>query len=171
MGNGAKVSSAMRIVHTTLRYPPASGGVETYVQELVTRTRYETGAAGVLQTSNPNRFDVRVLTSRLRTHGPMSELAPEQLLDDPMHVQRLHHQATPLISYPRLQALKYYLGHHNPNIVEAYSFWYQPADSAARWAKKNRHPFIFHPLYYENDTRRKPIWQLYKNTIGKRTFA
>lgn len=150
----------MRIVHTALRYPPASGGTETYVHEIVERTH-----------NTLARHDVRVLTSKMRTHGPVSELDPSLLLDDSLYVQRLHHQATPLLSYPRLQALKYYLSHHNPDIVEAYSFWYQPADAAARWAKKNRRPFIFHPLYYENDTRRKPIWQLYKHTRGRRTFA
>ncbi len=150
----------MRIVHVALRYPPASGGTETYVHEIVERTR-----------NMEAKRDVRVLTSKMRTHGPISELDPGLLLDDPLHVQRLHHLATPFITYPRLQALPYYLTHHNPDIVEAYSFWYQPADTAARWASQNRRPFIFHPLYYENDTRRKPLWQLYKKTIGRRTFA
>lgn len=150
----------MRIVHVALRYPPASGGTETYVHEIVERTRNVAA-----------KRDVRVLTSKMRTHGPISELDPNLLLDDPLYIQRLHHQNTPLISYPRLQALSYYLSHHNPDIVEAYSFWYQPADTAARWAKKNRRPFIFHPLYYENDTRRKFHWQIYKHTRGRQTFA
>lgn len=150
----------MRIVHTCLRYPPASGGTETYVREIVERTR-----------NIENKRDVRVLTSSLRTHGPVSELDPEHLLDDPIYVQRLHHAKTPLISYPRLQALSYYLGHHKPDIVHGYSFWYQPADVAARYAKRHKIPFIFHPLYYENKTRQKLKWQLYKKTIGAKTFA
>ena len=49
----------MRIVHTCLRYPPATGGVETYVRELVKRTR-----------SIAQNIDVRVLTSKMRTHSP-----------------------------------------------------------------------------------------------------
>ena len=150
----------MRILHTCLRYPPATGGVETYVNELVKRT----------YNINEKR-DVRVLTSKMRTHGPITELPPESLLDDPIYVQRLHHANTPLISYPRLQALKYYIGHHKPNIIHGYSFWYQPADVAARYAKQNNIPFIFHPIYYENKIRQKPIWQLYKKTIGQKTFA
>lgn len=150
----------MRILHACLRYPPASGGVETYVQQLVERTRDITA-----------KRDVRVLTSRLRTHGPISELDPELLLDDPLYIQRLHHSATPFISYPRLQALPYYIGHHQPNILHGYSFWYQPADVAARYAKKHHIPFFFHPMYYEHGTRQKAIWQIYKQTIGKRTFA
>src|SRR5688572_15547439 len=116
----------MRIVHTTLRYPPATGGVETYVRDIVEGTR----------NIDAGR-DVRVLTSKLRTHGPPSVLDGEFLLDDPMYVQRLHHASTPFISYPRLQALSYYLGHHQPDVVHGHGFWYQPADTAARYARKN----------------------------------
>ncbi len=149
----------VRIVHSCLRYPPALGGTETYVKELVERTRH-----------TPER-DVRVLTSKLRTHGPLSILPPDELLDDAPYVQRLHHATTPLLSYPRLQALKYYLGHHAPDIVHGYSFWYQPADVAARYARHHKIPFIFHPLYYTNPIREKAVWQLYKRTIGRATFA
>ncbi|MEX1997111.1 MAG: glycosyltransferase family 4 protein [Candidatus Andersenbacteria bacterium] len=150
----------MRIVHTCLRYPPASGGVETYVQQIVEGTR-----------DIDNMRDVRVLTSKLRTHGPLSLLNPEELLDDPPYVQRIHHLATPGISYPRLQALRYYLGHHQPDVIHGYSFWYQPADIAARFAQQHRIPFIFHPLYYTNEVRRKLIWRLYKKLYGIHTFA
>lgn len=162
MGNGTKISQThiMRILHTTLRYPPASGGVEEYVHQIVERTR-----------DVSQRRDVRVLTSKLRTHGPISELDPELLLDDPPYVQRLHYASTPLISYPRLQALQYYIGHHKPDIIHAYGFWYHPADGAARYARKHDIPFIFHPIYYENNIRKKMTWQLYKNTIGRVTFA
>lgn len=150
----------MRIVHTCLRYPPATGGVETYVEAIVKRTRnIDTGR------------DVRVLTSSMRTHGPISLLAPDLLLDDPIYVQRLHHAGTPFISYPRLQALSYYLAHHEPDIIHGYSFWYQPADVAARYARRHGIPFIFHPIYYENNIRNKPLWRLYKKTIGRQTFA
>lgn len=150
----------MRIVHTCLRYPPATGGVEQYVEDIVEGTR-----------SVEQRRDVRVLTSKLRTHGPISDLTPEQLLDDPPYVQRLHHATTPFLSYPRLQALSYYLGHHQPDIVHGYSYWYQPADVAAKYAKKRHIPFIFHPMYYENDVRHKLNWRIYSQLIGKDTFA
>lgn len=146
----------MHIVHTCLRYPPATGGAETYVHEIVERTRHI-----------PER-DTRVLTSQMRTHGPISALDPELLLDDPMYVQRLHYAATPLVSYPRLQALKYYIGHHQPDILHSYSFWYQPADVTARYAKRHNIPFIFTPFYYP---RKKLSWQIYKHSIGQNTFA
>ncbi len=150
----------MRIVHTALRYPPATGGAEKYIYEIVERTR-----------SVDEARDVRVLTSKMRTHGPITNLEPELLMDDAIYVQRLHTAKTPWVSYPRLQALNYYIGHHKPDILESYGFWYQPADATARYAKKHNIPFIFHPIYYENNTRNKPIWQIYKHTIGKATFA
>lgn len=161
----------MRIVHTCLRYPPATGGVETYVREIVERTLLRpSGSEGQASPVTEVR-DVRVLTSKLRTHGPISELNPDLLLDDPMYVQRLHHAKTPLVSYPRLQALTHYIGHHRPDILHGYSFWYQPADTAARYATAHNIPFILHPMYYENDIRRKAVWQLYRRSVGKRTFA
>ncbi|PIT98548.1 MAG: hypothetical protein COT71_00015 [Candidatus Andersenbacteria bacterium CG10_big_fil_rev_8_21_14_0_10_54_11] len=153
-------ASALRIVHTSLRYPPAPGGTEDYVQQLVKGTR-DVAA----------KRDVRVLTSALRTHHPLSPLNPKVLVDDPIYVQRLHHAGTPFISYPRLQALQYYLGHHQPDIVHGYSFWYQPADGAARYARRRTVPFIFHPMFYTNPIRRKPLWQLYQHTRGRATFA
>jgi glycosyltransferase involved in cell wall biosynthesis len=182
----------MRIVHTCLRYPPATGGVETYIKEIVERTQSIVrepshtdsgdlaGGAGILNVKNSqeNRSqnlvglgstrDVRVLTSSMRTHGPISELDPNLLLDDPMYVQRLHHSRTPIFSYPRLQALSYYIGHHKPDILESYSFWYQPADITARYARRHNIPFIFHPVYYD---RQKPTWKIYQHTLGKKTFA
>ena len=177
----------MRIVHTCLRYPPASGGAETYIKETVERTRSvpsepdptNSDALGarvgrqnlVGPEASDNLRDVRVLTSKMRTHHPISELNPELLLDDPMYVQRLHHMSTPIFAYPRLQALKYYIGHHQPDILHSYGFWYQPADVTARYAKEHNIPFIFHPLYYENEGRQKFFWQAYKNFLGKKTFA
>lgn len=150
----------MRIVHTCLRYPPAIGGVETYVREVVERTR----------NIDAGR-DVRVITSSMRTHGPISMLDPDSLLDDPPYVQRVHTNITPFISYPRLDALDYYLGHHQPDIVQAYGFWYQPADVAARYARKNQTPFILYPMFYSNAVRRKALWRLYQRTVGQKTFA
>lgn len=150
----------MRIVHVALRYPPATGGVETYVQNIVERTR-----------NIDEERDVRVLTTKMRTHGPVSYLEPDDLLDDPPYVQRLFVRQTPVISYPRLQTLQYYIGHHKPDIIEAYSFWYHAADGAARYARKKQIPFIFHPMYYENKVRQKMLWRLYAATTGRRTFA
>ncbi|HSX24348.1 MAG TPA: glycosyltransferase family 4 protein [Candidatus Andersenbacteria bacterium] len=150
----------MRIVHTALRYPPASGGAEKYIEQLVTGTR-----------NVQKGFDVRVLSSAMRTHGPISYLEPKLLIHDPIYLQRLFVSKTPYISYPRLQALSYYIGHHQPDILHSYGYWYQPADVTARYAKKHHIPFIFHPIYYKNSIRKKAIWKLYEKLIGRNTFA
>jgi glycosyltransferase involved in cell wall biosynthesis len=151
----------MRIVHVSLRYPPSAGGAENYARDLVEGT----------QALFPDKYDIRVLTSSLKIHHPPTLLSPGSLLDDPPYVQRLHYYQTPFLAYPRLHALPYYLKHHQPGIVEAYGFWYQPADAAARFARRHHLPFIFHPIYYENKIRHKPLWRLYKKTIGRNTFA
>lgn len=150
----------MRIVHTCLRYPPALGGAERYIAGLVEHTRDVASGR-----------DVRVLTSALKTHHPPTALDPALLVDDPPYVQRLAYARTPALAYPRLQALPYYLGHHDPDIVEAYAFWYQPADVAARFARRRHRPFVFHPLFYLNARRQRPVWRLYAATIGRSTFA
>lgn len=149
-----------RIVHVCLRYPPASGGAETYARDIVEGTR-----------NLAEGRDVRVLTSALRTHHPATFLEPELLRQDPAYVQRIHISRTPVLAYPRLQALPYYIAHHQPDLIHGYGFWYQPADSVARYAKRHNLPFIFHPIYYTNEIRRKPIWQLYAKYIGAATFA
>jgi glycosyltransferase involved in cell wall biosynthesis len=150
----------MRIVHTCLRYPPALGGAENYIKDIVTQTR-----------DIKKGRDVRVLSSQLKTHSPISTLDNKSLSQDPIYLQRLHHLKFPFISYPWLQSLPYYLKHHQPDILHSYGFWYQPADITARFAVKHKLPFIFHPIFYENSVRRKPIWQIYKKTIGQKTFA
>ncbi len=150
----------MRIVHTCLRYPPARGGAENYIRDLVN-----------LGQDLPDHHDIRVLTSKMRTHGPVTELPPDSLLDDPIYIQRLHYLRTPFISYPQLQALPYYLNHHKPDLIHTYGYWYQPADTSAKFAHAHKIPFIFHPIYYTNKVRHKPIWRLYDRTIGRRTFA
>ncbi len=150
----------MRIVHTALRYPPALGGAEKYIEQLASGTRnIEEG------------FDVRVLSSAMRTHGPISYLEPELLVNDPIYLQRLFVLKTPFISYPRLQALSYYIGHHKPDILHSYGYWYQPADATARYAKKHKIPFIFHPIYYNNSIRNKKVWKIYDRLVGRKTFA
>ena len=163
MGNGKKIletSATMKVVHTAIRYTPDAGGAEAYSEQIVTRTRI-----------NPEQIDARVLTTKLRTHSPVTELNPKKLKDDAPYVQRLHHTELPYIAYPLLQALPYYIKQQSPNVIHGYGFWYQPADVAARYAQKTKTPFIFHPIYYENDIRKRLKWQLYKNTIGRKTFA
>lgn len=146
----------MRIVHTLLRYPPASGGVEDYTHALVERLR----ARGE---------DVRVETTNLKTHHPPALLpAP---LDDPPYVHRHTVQTFDAMGYPIPQGLKEEFINLPMDILHAHGFWYAPADIAARAAKRRGIPFVLNPYYYNTDNRRTVKWQLYRILYGRATVA
>jgi glycosyltransferase involved in cell wall biosynthesis len=122
----------MRILHISLYYPPVAGTTAEYAQHIVKHTR-----------DIQNGFDVRVLTSNLQKNN--AALPPDRLLDDPMHVQRLHHLRLPFSLYPRLQALFYYIGHHKPDIIHTYDIYSPNTRVAAAYAHKYAIPLILHP--------------------------
>lgn len=146
----------MRIVHTLLRYPPATGGVEDYTHALVERLR----AKGE---------DVRVETTNLKLHHPPALLpAP---LDDPPHVHRHPAQTFDAIGYPIPQGLREELTNLPMDILHAHGFWYAPADIAARVAKQRGIPFVLNPYYTNTGNRRTVKWQLYRILYGRATVA
>lgn len=152
-GTVQAVSAPMRITHVTLRYPPASGGVEDYVAHIVEELR----AAG---------DEVLVETTTLRTHHPATVLEP--LPADPPYIHRhAAHTFRPL-AYPIPRGLSAHLSAEHPQLIHAHGFWYAPADIAARVARRQRMPFVFNPYYAP---RSKPLWALYRTTIGKSTLA
>ncbi len=144
----------MRVTHVALRYPPASGGVEDYVQNLVERLR-EGGE------------DATVETTFLRTHHPPTFLEPPPI--DPPYVHRHPVRTLGPLAYPIPRSLSRTLGRvHAPALIHAHGFWYAPADIAARVARRRRMPFVFNPYYAP---RTKPLWALYRMTVGKSTLA
>lgn len=143
----------VKMKHVSLRYPPASGGVEDYVHALVERLR----AAG---------DDVEVETTSLRTHHPASYLAGP--LHDPPYVHRHPVRTLGPIAYPVPLGLNRTLETGNGGLIHAHGFWYAPADIAARVAKHRGIPFVFNPYYAP---RTKPLWRLYRHAIGAQTLA
>lgn len=146
----------MKIVHTLLRYPPSSGGVEEYTHELVERLR----SLGE---------EVRVETTNLRTHHPPSLLDP--LPADPPYVHRHEAQTFDAVSYPIPKGLKEELEELPMDILHAHGFWYAPADIAARVAQKRKIRFVLNPYYFNEDNRRTMKWQLYRILYGRATVA
>lgn len=142
----------MRITHATLRYPPASGGVEEYVRNLVERLRAEGD-------------DVNVETTALRTHHPATFL-PEPITD-PSYVSRHPVRTFGRFAYPIPRSLGSSLISRPSNIVHAHGFWYSPADIAARVARRRGIPFVLNPYYVP---RAKLLWRLYRTLIGDRTM-
>lgn len=155
----------MRVTHISLRYPPASGGVEEYVLNLVERLR----AAG---------DDVTVETTNLRTHHPATFL--EGPLDDPPYIHRHPVRTLGPIAYPIPRGLAACIDRRPtsrrvalskvgpPDLVHAHGFWYAPADLAARMARRRQLPFVLNPYYAP---RPKWYWRTYRATIGRNTIA
>jgi glycosyltransferase involved in cell wall biosynthesis len=146
----------MKIVHTLLRYPPATGGVEEYTRELVERLRAD-------------EEDVRVETTSLKTHHPPTTLADP--LHDPPYVHRHEAHTFDAVGYPIPYGLKEELLGLPMDILHAHAFWYAPADIAARVAKRRNIPFVFNPYYYNTGNRRTMKWQLYRILYGRSTIA
>lgn len=142
----------MNITHVTLRYPPASGGVEDYAKNLVERLR----ASG---------DDVTVETTSLRTHHPATFL--ESPVNDPPYVRRHPVRTLGKIAYPIPRSLPSTLEARHPDIIHAHGFWYAPADIAARAARRLHIPFVLNPYYAP---RGKPLWRAYRALIGNRTM-
>lgn len=143
----------MRIAHVTLRYPPASGGVEEYVRNLVERLR-------------DGGEEIHVETTNLRTHHPASLLDPLPI--NPPYVHRHPVRTLGPIAYPIPRSLHDSLRTTHYSLIHAHSFWYAPADIAARAAKRRQIPFVLNPYYYR---RPKPLWSAYRLLIGQRTIA
>lgn len=143
----------MRITHVTLRYPPASGGVEDYAKNLVERLR----ASG---------DDVTVETTNLRTHHPARFL--DGPLNDPLYVRRHPVRTLGPIAYPIPRVLYSQLSTLHSQLIHAHGFWYAPADIAARAARRTKLPFVLNPYYYR---RSKLIWKFYRTLIGNATLS
>lgn len=146
----------MKIVHTLLRYPPATGGVEDYTKELVERLR-------------SGGDDVRVEATNLKMHHPPTVLDP--LPNDPPYVHRHDAHTFDSVGYPIPANLKEELTEMEMDILHAHAFWYAPADIAARVAKKRNIPFVLNTYYYNTDNRRSMKWQLYRILYGRSTVA
>lgn len=146
----------MNVVHTLLRYPPASGGVEEYTRELVERLR----ALGE---------DVSVETTNLKIHHPPALLDP--VPNDPPYVHRHPARTYDVVGYPIPEGLKEELMDMPMDILHAHAFWYAPADIAARVAQRRNVRFVLNPYYHNTENRRTVKWQLYRILYGKSTVA
>jgi|GEM_PF-1223686 glycosyltransferase involved in cell wall biosynthesis len=146
----------MKIVHTLLRYPPATGGVEDYAKELVERLRTKGD-------------DVLVETTNLKIHHPPTVFDP--LPVDPPYVHRHDAHTFDSVGYPIPVNLKEELQQMEMDILHAHAFWYAPADIAARVAKHRNIPFVLNTYYYNTDNRRSMKWQLYRILYGRATVA
>jgi len=147
----------MKIAQITLRYPPATGGVENHVKNITT---------GLIKKGH----EVKVFTSDLAQHHPPIKLRDDLLKNDPSFVFRHRTYTPPFFAYPILQGLKKSLLQESFDLFHAHGFWYFPADLAAKISKISKTPLVFNPYYYENKIRNKWRWRIYKKLIGQKVF-
>jgi len=147
----------MRIVHATLRYFPALGGVEEYVRTLCE------GLAG-------NGHAIHLYTSDLEQHAQrirMHEYSAEAILNR-VCVSRLRATYVPgLLGYPLLSALPVRLAGETADIIHGHCFYYCTGDISSAIAKFRGIPFVFNPYFYLTNGSK---WNLYKRTIGRLTM-
>ncbi len=144
----------MNLVHTALRYPPAIGGVELYVQQL---------CEGLASRGHA----VKVYTSDLDQHTQRTYLKTglDQSEGEAVSVDRLHAWFLPgLGGYPLLLGLPGKLAEESPDVFHGHSFYYSTADLTGTIARIKRKPFVFNPYYYPRGTLKS---RLYRKTIGQ----
>lgn len=146
------IEKTMKMTQVTLRYPPASGGVEDYVHNLVERLH----AAGE---------EVRVETTTLRTHHPATYLT--EPLNDPPYVHRHPVRTWHRLAYPIPASLAAALKSQSSQLIHAHGFWYAPADIAARVARQRGLPFVVNPFFAP---RTKFLWRAYRAVRGNFTL-
>ncbi len=149
----------LKIITTSLRYPPAPGGAEKMAEELVLRL-VEKG------------HNVKVYTSNLKCHNlpNASWLKPWEYRDDPEYVKRLAGVYFDQFPYPYIKGMFSRLFREKKaDLIHAHSFYYYPADISKLVSRIKRKPFVFNPYFYYQSREAKK-WHLYRRTIGKATM-
>jgi glycosyltransferase involved in cell wall biosynthesis len=141
-----------RVVHVPTRYPPAPGGVERHVREVVLRQR----ALGI---------DARVVTSDLFTEIPWKRLeatvATSSALDG---VPIRRHKARALsddLHYPFLPGLYFDLRRESPDLLHVHTYGTYQGFSAAFAERLNQVPFVLTAHYH-------PTWSIWGGEGRKR---
>jgi len=143
----------MELVHTVIRYPPAIGGVERYVQQM---------CEGLVNRGHT----IRVYTSDLDQHTEKTYLKEFSLqsMKNGVQINRLHALFLPFIKgYPVLPSLPAKLLTESVDLFHGHCFYYSTADITAFASRAKKRPFIYNPYFYISETKK---WRLYRETIG-----
>lgn len=143
-----------RVLLSTLRYPPARGGVERYNGDVVAAGR-DTGA-----------FTVDVVSTDLADHRTGRRL---DAVDDPAHVKRL--PAEPRFGrwthpqVPRLRATLESMA-DGYEVLQGTSLYYQTFDIAAAVARDRDMPFVASLHGYRRRRTAWPYWRRIGRLLG-----
>lgn len=133
----------MRVVHTVPGFPPAPGGVETYV-------------GGLCRGLAAEGAEVEVLTAR---GGPGDGRR--------LRVRRLRAFTVPGVrGYPLLPGLPAALLRAEADVVHGHALHFFTADAAAAASRIRRLPYVLSPYFAPATT---PKWRAYQRTIGRLT--
>ena len=133
----------MRLTYTAIRFPPARGGVERYVESM----------ADVMAP----RHAVRVITSDYSQHlrGSRSILADGWAEHDrrrPYEVRRFRHRTVSgLGAYPFSLAAGLAIASENPDVIHAHCYYYSSCDFAALASVVTQTPFVVSPSLPSRD--------------------
>jgi len=146
--------TAMRIVYTAIRYPPAPGGMEEQV--------------GAIATAMAARgHEVSVYTSDLEQHIDFKRLrgVPAREVRDGVRVTRCFSLHPPHTTWPVQPGLPLALAGAQADLVHAYGFLYFPMLATHVVAQHKRWPVVFNPIVDRNAILRHPR---YARWLGER---
>ncbi len=137
----------MHVIHTAPGYPPAAGGIETYV-------------AGLCRGLAAQGVQVEVLTTR-----PTEARATEQ--GSSPRVRRFSSFTLPGVrGYPILPRLPAALLRAHPDVLHGHGLHTFLADAPAATARLRSVPFVLNPYFAPATTVK---WRLYQRTVGRLT--
>ncbi|MCG8431624.1 MAG: glycosyltransferase family 4 protein, partial [Candidatus Omnitrophica bacterium] len=143
----------MKIVQATIRYYPALGGVEEYVQRL---------SEGLTARGN----EVCVFTSDLARHtGGLRKLKNAPGIVGGVRVRRAYTLPWMLRDYSLMPGLPGGLLREPADLVHGHCFMSFPMDAACLGARMKKVPFVFSP-YFTQRSRPSLPGRLYRKTLG-----
>lgn len=153
------MSTKLNILTTCLRYPPAPGGAEVLIEQLI-------------QGLSSRGHNLKIYTSDLFRHNlPAKWLTKEQTSRDPEYLHRLSSFYFGAFPYPIFRGLiRNSLKEKNIDLVHGHNFYYYSADSGRMISYLKNVPFVFSPYFYI-ESREAKKWRIYRQTFGRLTMA
>ena len=140
----------MKIVHATITYPPALGGLDRYVKET---------AEGLVHRGHK----VVVVTSDLEQPFSRRRLAVADHADA-AEVHRLHALRIPRIGFPFAPAMGRVIQRSGADVIHAHCVFHSSAYYAWRAARRNRIPLILNTVF---SPRSGWFWKWYRATANR----
>lgn len=144
----------MNIMHVTIRYYPALGGVEEYVRRLA-------------EGSFARGKNVSVYTSDLDCHtGKLSKIIGMPSVYNGIIIRRAYTIPWKLRDYPLIPGMGLLLMRQKADIIHGHCFMSFPSDAARVISRVRKIPFVFNP-YFAAIGESSRIGCFYRKTLGR----